>query len=106
MKIPSNAEIPGEKLTHYLLVYRMRNDKAGFLALAGFTLRNANVLEDAIRRQISDNEAIYDRQNEYGAFYEVAGKLHGPQGALDVITIWLKPTGRDSYRFVTLKPAR
>ncbi len=37
MKIPSDAIIPDEKLTRYLLVPKARNDKSKFLAQAGFT---------------------------------------------------------------------
>jgi hypothetical protein len=38
LKIPSNAVIPKEKLTCYLLVPRTKDDKSKFLAQAGFTL--------------------------------------------------------------------
>ena len=37
MRIPSDASIPREKLTHYLLEHRAKNDKSHYLAGAGFT---------------------------------------------------------------------
>lgn len=106
MKIPSNADIPQEKLTHYLLVFRLKSDKSRFLAQAGFSLRNPDELERAIRRVIAENEAVLDRENEYGIFYKVTGRLDGPSGSLGVITIWLVQVGDGSFRFITLKPQR
>lgn len=106
MKIPPDAIIPPEKLTRYLLVPRSKNDKSRFLARGGFTLANPGALEAAIRQLIADNEAIFERQNEYGAFYQVRGKLQGPGGILTVVTIWLLQDVNGEFRFVTLKPAR
>lgn len=40
MKIPSNAVIPMEKITAYLLVPREWDDKSKFLDYAGFTKDN------------------------------------------------------------------
>lgn len=106
MKIPSDALIAPQKLTRYLLAPRPKNDKSRFLARAGFTLANPHALEAAIRQIISDNEAIFERENEYGAFYQVRGELQGPGGILTVVTIWLLQDVNGEFRFVTLKPAR
>ncbi len=40
MKLPSDVVIAEEKLTQYLLVWRARNDKSGYLAQAGYQLSN------------------------------------------------------------------
>ena len=106
MKIPANAIILPEKLTKYLLVRRPKNDKAQFLAQAGFTAENPADLEQAIRSLIAQQVAVLDRQNEYGTFYQVTGDLVGPNGILAVVTIWLLRTADRQIRFVTLKPAR
>lgn len=106
MNIADDAIIPREKLTRYLLVPRRKNDKSGYLAQAGFTLDNPGVLEQAIRGLITENEAVSDRQNEYGTFFRVEGELHGPAGVLSTVTIWIQQTNDSQYRFVTLKPAR
>lgn len=106
VKIPNNAIIPKEKLTHYLLVPQRKNDKSGFLAQAGFTQENPDLLEKAIRRLIAENEAILDRQNEYGMFYRVVGDLYGPTDILSTVTVWIQLTNSNQYRFVTLKPMR
>jgi hypothetical protein len=106
VRIPDDALIPEEKLVRYLLAPRRKNDKSGFLAQAGFTVANPDLLEQAIRQLIAENDAIPDRQNEYGAFYRVEGVLSGPDGMLLAVTIWMQQTIEDRFRFVTLKPAR
>lgn len=106
MKIPPNAIIPWSKLTEYLLVPRQRNDKAKFLAQAGFTTDNPAALERAIRTLITLHDATPDRHDEYGIFYQVTGDLIGPHGILTVVTVWLLRTDDGLFRFVTLKPAR
>ena len=106
MLISSNALIPLEKLTDYLLVPRRKNDKAQFLARAGFTPANPFALEQAIRQLIAENQAVQDRQDEYGTFYRVTGQLRGPRGILMVVTVWMLRINENRYRFVTLKPAR
>jgi hypothetical protein len=104
MKLPDAVIIPLEKLTAYLLVPQAKNDKSKFLAQAGFTQKNPDILETAIRQLISENEAVQDRVNEYGIHYRVTGHLRGVSGDLDVVTIWIHGTKDDRYRFITLKP--
>lgn len=106
MKIPADAIIPVEKLTEYLLISKPRNDKSRFLAQAGFTSENPDLLETAIRQLISKNEAIPDRQDQYGQFYRVEGNLIGPSGILETVTVWLERLHDGEFRFITLKPAR
>jgi hypothetical protein len=105
--IPDNASIPDEKLTRYLLIYKARNDKSQFLAQAGFTVQNAESFQTAIRMLIQSSEAIEDRINEYGTFYEVKGALVGPnRETLFVTTIWLRRQSDGEFQFVTLMPAK
>jgi hypothetical protein len=107
VKIPSDALIPEDKLTRYLLVPRAKNDKSRFLAQAGFTLNNPRDLERAIRRITSSTDAIWIRHDEYGDFYSVDGDLIGPTGRAAVTTIWIIQTHLENrFRFVTLKPRR
>jgi hypothetical protein len=105
VKIPENAVIPDAKITHYLLVLKARNDKAKFLAQAGFTQECPDALKAALKNQAASNEAIEDRSNEYGTFYQVIGNLVGPNGmSLPVVTIWLRRQIDGKFQFVTLKP--
>jgi hypothetical protein len=105
VNIPPDAIIAADKLTRYLLVPRPKNDKSRFLAQAGFDLANPDELEAAIRALNETEEAIQDRSNEYGDLYRVEGELIGPEGALNVVTIWIvQPDLDNQFRFVTLKP--
>jgi hypothetical protein len=107
VKIPSNALIPGEKLTSYLLVYKARNDKSKFLAKAGFTQENPEALKAAIRSLAESSQAIEDEVNEYGRFYRVEGDLPGANGVvLPVVTIWLERQVDSKFQFITLKPRK
>lgn len=105
MKIPSNAVIPEPKLTQYLLVPRSRDDKSKFLAQGGFTIDTATELEIAIRQLIAENDAVEDRTDRFGTFYEVNGLLKGINGIdLGVVTIWLHESVDRQFRFITLIP--
>jgi hypothetical protein len=70
MKLPPNVIIPREKLTHYLLVFHPESDKSKFLARAGYTQDNPDALESAIRAMITEYEAVFDRHDRFGDFFE------------------------------------
>lgn len=107
MKIPEDVVIPEEKITRYLLVQKARNDKSKFLAQVGFTLENPEALRAAIHSIVKLGEAIEDRSNEYGIFYQVVGELVGTNDAtLSVVTTWLKRQIDGKFQFVTLKPLK
>ncbi len=107
MKIPKDSIIAETKITHYLLVQKTRNDKSKFLAQAGFTQNNPEVLKSAIQTQAVATEAIEDGSNEYGTFYQVKGELIGTNGVrLPVVTIWLQKQIDGKFYFVTLKPRK
>jgi len=103
MKLPANSVIASRKLTHYLLRLRLEDDKSQFLALAGYTLENADRLMSDIREQILPLEAELFDQTEYGPKYRIRGTLTGPNGrALRVSTIWMKENATNQTKFVTL----
>jgi hypothetical protein len=105
VKIPVDAVIPEPKLTQYLLVPQLRNDKSKFLAQGGFDCTNSEDLELAIRRLILENDAVEDRTDRFGTFYEVKGRLRGVNGIdLGVVTIWLHQSTDSNFRFITLIP--
>ena len=107
MKIPDDAVIPEEKLTRYLLIPRLKDDKSKYLAQAGFTQANPEDLLTAIRQLITDNEAVEDNVNEYGVFYIVEGNLQGINNRnLAVVTVWLQSKYDESFCFITLKPKK
>jgi hypothetical protein len=105
MRVPEDLIIPDAKITQYLLVLKARNYKSSFLAQAGFTQENPEDLKLAIQSQGMDKEAIEEKSNEYGTFYQVAGELTGVNGvSLSVITVWLQRQIDGKFQFVTLKP--
>jgi hypothetical protein len=107
VRIPEDLVIPDAKITHYLLVQKARNDKSKFLAQAGFTQENSEALKAAIQAQAVEAEAVEDRNNEYGTFYQVAGNLVGVNGmSLPVVTVWLQRRIDGKFQFVTLKPCK
>jgi len=107
MKVPLDVVIPQEKLTQYLLLHKEIDDKSRFLALAGFTQENPQLLDIAIRELVQRENAIYDLTNVYGDYYRVEGELNGPKRRLLVVTIWIVKVRDDGkFQFVTLKPKR
>ena len=80
MKLPEDTLIAYEKLTQYLLVLKKRNDKSQWLAEAGYTLENWQVLENDLRNQILSSDATLIENTEYGQMYEIRRKLIGPNG--------------------------
>src|ERR1700690_527022 len=109
MRIPvANTLISREKLTRYLLVLRLEDDKSKFLAQAGFTLENPDALERAILQLVQDNDALKEQTNEFGDYYQVTGELIGVnRHILTVVTIWIVKTKKDGkFSFVTLIPLK
>ena len=63
MRLPDEAiVIPREKLTRYLLVARVEDDKSKYLAQAGFMAERADELETAIRELVRQHDAEQDCQ--------------------------------------------
>lgn len=107
MRIPEDLIIPDAKITRYLLVQKARNDKSKFLAQAGFTQENSEALKAAIQTQALAQDAVEDRSNEYGTFYQVEGDLVGTNGVnLSVVTVWLQRQIDGKFQFVTFKPRK
>jgi hypothetical protein len=107
LRIPSDAVIPEEKLTHYLLVPRVEDDKSKFLAQAEFTQENPAELLSAIRHLAETVVAVEDGNNQFGDFYRVEGYLAGPnEHTLAVVLVWLRWYQDGSFHFITLKPWR
>jgi len=105
MKLPANTIIARRKLDEYLLKRRAEDDKSGFLALAGYSLENAERLRSDLREQLLPLDAELFDQTEYGPKYRIRGTLIGPNGrVLRVISIWIKEDATGETKFVTLVP--
>ncbi|MBI2058394.1 MAG: hypothetical protein HYT87_01350 [Nitrospirae bacterium] len=105
MKLPPDTIIAPQKLTGYLLCPRVDDDKSRFLALAGYTIENADRLMKDLREKILPLDAeLFDR-TEYGTKYRIRGSLAGPNGrVLRVVTIWMMEEATSQTKFVTLIP--
>ena len=107
MKLPKDVIIHDEKIIRYLLVPRAWDDKAKFLAQAGFSKNNPDDLKSNLATLAAIAEVIEDGVNEYGEFLRTDGVLTGPNGReLLVTAIWLRRRNDGSVRFVTLKPRK
>jgi len=107
MKLPANAHVDRRKLTEYLLRRRVEDDKSAFLALAGYSIDNADQLLTDIREQILPREAELVEQTEYGPKYRIRCALKGPNGRkINVVSIWMTEDATNQTKFVTLVPDR
>ncbi len=107
MKLPENTLIVSEKLTNYLLASRKRNDKSKWLAGAGYTPENWEMLEADLRNQILSENADSVERTEFGQMYEIRGMLVGPNGkSLSVLTVWMTDNETGNTRFITMYPDR
>jgi hypothetical protein len=105
MKLPDDVVIAEEKLTQYLLVWRARNDKSGYLAQAGYELSNWKTLEADLRQLAASEDATFEETNPFGEILSARGELDGPNGViLKVKTIWIRLADSEETRFVTLIP--
>ena len=105
MKLPSDSDIPLEKLTCYLLVPQARADKSAFLARAGYTLENPQRLLGDLRSQILPLDAAPAGSNQFGDYFEICGVLRGPNGvALRIKAVWMREHLQGRTRFITLLP--
>jgi hypothetical protein len=107
MKLPADAVISMQKLKGYLLTELPRGDKSRFLAEAGYTTGNAELLERDLREQILSGDATLLPPRGYGDRYEIRGILCGPNGVeLPVRTIWIREFATGVVKLITLIPLR
>jgi hypothetical protein len=106
MKLPPTTTVADEKITRYLLVPQERGDKSRFLGLAGYTMEKAERLRQDLIEQILPLEARPLEANQFGQYFEIIGKLNGPNGrTLLVRTIWMTEHLSRKTKFITLIPA-
>lgn len=107
MKLPDNAVIAREKLTHYLLVHLPKNDKSAWLARAGYNMDNIEILLADLRAQILANPSEHVRAVPHGDYFKIDGPLQGPNGhILHIRSIWMKERLSGITKFITLYPVK
>ena len=105
MKLSADATIAPAKVRDYLLQWRAKDDKSRWLAQAGYTAQNWQVLMQDLRDQILPMEATWLEHSRYGDTYAIQGKLTGPNGtALAVRTIWMIELETGITKFITMYP--
>ncbi len=105
MKLPEEAVIPADKISKYLLVYRPRGDKSGWLESVGYSLEKAEVLAADIRAQLLSLDARSSGSDKFGHYFETAGSLKGPSGkVLRARAIWMTEHLSGETRLITLIP--
>ena len=107
MNLPQDSIIRDEKLTQYLLVPKIRNDKSKWLKIGGYSLNNWKRLQIDIRNQILTKEATFIEANEYGNLYEINAVMKTPNSKeLRVSSIWMKEKLTNKTKFITMYPTK
>jgi hypothetical protein len=105
VKLPEEIIIAQERLSRYLLLPREENDKSKFLATAGYTVANWEVLERDLRELAKSQEISELEISPYDIKYVIRGTLNGPNGErLRVVTVWMALETIGETRFVTVFP--
>jgi hypothetical protein len=102
-KLPPDAIIVPTKLRDYLLVWRGKDDKSTWLAVAGYTADNWLQLQQDLRLQILPLEAEFVEATRFGQMFEIKGVLLGPNGKqLFLRSFWLLEHDTGQTKFITL----
>lgn len=97
--------IDDRKLTHYLLIFRNKDDKSNYLRLAGYDLSNWQILKQDLLTLANMGEAEFERRDGYGIYFSVTGQLISTNNRLlRVKTIWMRDTDEEITKFITLYP--
>ena len=100
-KIQGELILDPRKITEYLLVWKPKSDKSGFLNKLGYTQENWEVLREDILSIIAEGTPVYSRPAPFGGdLYEITGELRN----FGIITIRLYTEEPEVWRFVTLYP--
>src|SRR5207302_9748626 len=101
--IPENAIIPDEKVRDYLLLSRAKNDKAKYLAQAGYSRAQYQRLAHDLRKLLPADGILQDR-TRFGDRYVLFSTLTGPNGiSLPIRTVW-EDHRVLGWKFITLYP--
>ena len=93
------------KLTKYLLITLLKDDKSNYLGLAGYTISNWPILEKDLLALTELDNAVYEGTTVFGHSYSITGRLIGPNGrSLLVKTIWMREKKTGFTKFITLYP--
>ena len=95
MKLLEDSAIAKTKLHEYLLRHRDEDDKSGFLALAGYTLNNAERLMHDIRTQLLPLDAEFFDWTESGPIYRITRDIDWTEWTCSACRVHLDERGCD-----------
>ncbi|HBB88152.1 MAG TPA: hypothetical protein DC047_11095 [Blastocatellia bacterium] len=109
MKLPNAAlaKVERKKITEYLLnaEHRYGASKARFFASFGFSLADWEALAGALLDHGRQFEVSEVTETIFGAYYEVEGELHTPDGRTPKIrSVWEVDHGMVAPRLITAYP--
>jgi hypothetical protein len=101
------AVVEPAKVRDYLLSreHPIGRFKARVFGSAGYRSDNWQQLQRDLQVIAQSADAVLTRAEAYGQFFEIRGILHGPDGTLPVLTVWILRTGESFPRFVTAYPS-
>lgn len=109
MQIPGadRAVVEPAKVRDYLLAreHPIGRFKARVFATAGYRSDNWPDLQRDLQVIARSADAVLARSEGYGQIFEIRAMLHGPEGTLAVLTVWILRTGESVPRFVTAYPS-
>lgn len=101
------AEIPPEKITHYLLdpEHEDGGQKAKFFLGRGFRPDEWQVMAIAFQEQINTHPFFDQKETPFGIKYSVTGPLRAPKGITPKVkSVWIILQGQDHPKLVTAYP--
>jgi hypothetical protein len=103
----NRATVDPAKVRDYLLSreHPIGRFKARVFASAGYGSENWQLLQRDLQVIAQSADAVRTRSETYGQFFEIRAILHGPDGTLPVLTMWILRTGESFPRFVTAYPS-
>jgi hypothetical protein len=79
--------------------------KARVFASAGYRSENWQQLQRDLQVIAQSTDAVLARSEAYGEYYEIRAMLHGPDGTLPVLMVWILRIGESFPRFVRASPS-
>ena len=102
------VRIDERKVRAYLLspTHSVGRFKARVFAALGFDEDTADDFVAEIRRIAAEGEVAGVEDTPFGRKYTVPGELEGPAGTAEVLTVWIRETGHEDVRLITVRPRR
>lgn len=98
------AIIRRSKVSNYLLNPTKSKDKAAFLKMLGYNMKNQGRLQKDIREGLKSNKARVSEPNKFGRIHFQVNMTIGISKKVKVVTGWHLDKGSKEPKFDTLRP--